>query len=231
VAGRLSSARQTAAARFASELRRLLADLAMARTQFEVRFNPEPLGPESWSSAGIDRAEFFVSPNPGEEPRALARIASGGELSRIMLALKTLSAHSGRSPGAPQKTLIFDEVHAGIGGQVADVLGRRLHELGDDFQVLCITHLPQIAARATTHFRIAKEVRRGRTLTTVERLTAASRVDEVARMIAGEAASDAVRASAGEMLSTGSRRPSSEEAKGESESPPRGENRSKRSRN
>jgi DNA repair protein RecN (Recombination protein N) len=232
LAQRLSGARRAAATRFADELQRLLADLAMARTTFDVRFNAEPLGPESWSSSGIDRAEFFISPNPGEEPRALARIASGGELSRIMLALKTLSAHSGRSPGASQKTLIFDEVDAGIGGQVADVLGRRLRELGDDFQVLCITHLPQIAARATTHFRIAKDVRRGRTLTTVERLAAASRVDEVARMIAGDASSEAVRASASEMLRAGTRVVRSPaKAKGESESPSRGESRSKRSKN
>jgi DNA repair protein RecN (Recombination protein N) len=232
-ARRLSASRRAAAVRFSGELQRLLADLAMGRTQFDVRFNAEPLAADAWGSSGIDRAEFFISPNPGEELRALTRIASGGELSRIMLALKTLSAHTGRQAGT-QKTLIFDEVDAGIGGQVADVLGRRLHDLGGEFQVLCITHLPQIAARAMTHFRISKAVRRGRTLTSVERLTPSSRVDEVARMIAGDAASDAVRASAAEMLSprTGARTPASgAEAKGESESPLRGESRSRRSKN
>ena len=229
LAQRLSDARRAAAVRFSAALQRLLADLAMGRTQFEVRFGP-PLEREAWGASGIDRPEFFISPNQGEELRALARIASGGELSRIMLALKTLSAHAGRPAGQTQKTLIFDEVDAGIGGQVSDVLGRRLRDLGADFQVLCITHLPQIAARATTHIRIAKEVRRGRTVTSVERLTPVTRVDEVARMIAGDAASDAVRASAAEMLRAGEGS-GTRKAKGESESRPRGESRSGRSKN
>jgi DNA repair protein RecN (Recombination protein N) len=229
LAQRLSDARRAAAVRFSAELQRLLADLAMGRTQFEVRFAP-PLERDAWSASGIDRPEFFISPNQGEELRALARIASGGELSRIMLALKTLSAHAGRPAGQTQKTLIFDEVDAGIGGQVADVLGRRLRDLGADFQVLCITHLPQIAARATTHVCIAKEVRRGRTVTSVERLTPVTRVDELARMIAGDAASDSVRASAAEMLRAGEG-PATRKAKGESESRPRGESRSGRSKN
>jgi DNA repair protein RecN (Recombination protein N) len=169
----------------------------MARTRFEVRFNDRELAPEAWSDRGIDLAEFFVSPNPGEDLRPLARIVSGGELSRVMLALKTLGAED-----APGKTLIFDEVDAGIGGRVADVVGARLQALGARFQVLCITHLPQIAARGATQFRIEKSVRGDRTVTSVERLDAEGRVDEVARMIGGAAITEPVRASARELLET-----------------------------
>jgi DNA repair protein RecN (Recombination protein N) len=190
----LSRKRRDAATRFASGMEALLADLAMARTRFEVRFHPGELGPDAWSERGVDEGEFFVSPNPGEDLRPLARIVSGGELSRVMLALKTMSADRG------QKTLIFDEVDAGIGGRVAEVVGARLQALGSRFQVLCITHLPQIAARGTTQFRIEKTVRGTRTVTSVERLDAGGRVDEIARMIGGAAVTEAVRATASEML-------------------------------
>ena len=202
----LSRLRREAARQFAKTVEGLLADLAMTRTRFEVRFNAAELGPEEWAESGIDRSEFFVSPNPGEELRPLARIVSGGELSRVMLALKTMAA--GNEPG---KTLIFDEVDAGIGGRVADVVGMRLRALGDRFQVLCITHLPQISAQATTHFRIEKNVRGGRTLTSVDRLNEAARVDEIARMIGGTVVTDHVRATARELLAG--------KARGESESP------------
>jgi DNA repair protein RecN (Recombination protein N) len=195
--------------KFAREIEALLAELAMGRTRFEVRFNDGELPPEAWNERGIDEAEFFVSPNPGEDLRPLARIVSGGELSRIMLALKTLAA--GDTPG---KTLIFDEVDAGIGGRVADVVGARLQALGERFQVLCITHLPQIAARGTTQFLIEKSVRGARTATRVDRLDDAGRVEEVARMIGGASVTEQVRASARELLQVGAgfSRP---EAKGE----------------
>ena len=206
VAHELSRLRRAAAVGFARAVETLLADLAMTRTRFDVRFNAAELGPEEWNATGIDRSEFYVSPNPGEELRPLARIVSGGELSRMMLALKTMAA--GNEPG---KTLIFDEVDAGIGGRVADVVGVRLRALGDRFQVLCITHLPQIAAQATTHFRIEKNVRSGRTLTSVERLSDAGRVDEIARMIGGSVVTEPVRATARELLCG--------KARGESESP------------
>jgi DNA repair protein RecN (Recombination protein N) len=185
-----------------------------------------------WSAHGFDAAEFFLSPNPGEDLRALARTVSGGELSRVMLAIKTLTAarrfgfsdatHRPPSAGAPG--LIFDEVDAGIGGRVADVVGRRLRTLGSAFQVLCITHLPQIAAYADVQFQIEKAVERGRTRTTVRRLDAAGRVDELARMLGGEAVTDGVRQTAREMLAE---RTGEAKAKGESErakaKPPRGE--------
>ena len=195
LARELSRARRGAAVGFARGLEALLGELAMARTRFEVRFNEGELSPEAWSDRGIDQAEFFVSPNPGEDLRPLARIVSGGELSRLMLALKTLAAAD-----APGKTLIFDEVDAGIGGRVADVVGARLQALGARFQVLCITHLPQIAARGGTQFRIEKSVVGDRTVTRVERLATEGRVDEVARMIGGAAVTEQVRASAREIL-------------------------------
>src|SRR5688572_10435486 len=191
----LSRKRRSAAGKFARTLEGLLAELAMEKTRFEVRFNATEPGPEEWSDRGIDSGEFYVSPNPGEELRPLARIVSGGELSRVMLALKTLTV--GYASG---KTRIFDEVDAGIGGRVADVVGSRLRALGDRFQVLCITHLPQIAARGTTHFQIEKHVRGKRTVTSVERLTDAGRVEEIGRMIGGAAITDAARATARDLL-------------------------------
>jgi DNA repair protein RecN (Recombination protein N) len=192
----LSNARRDAASRFSSELERLLGELAMAHARFEVRFNADPLTEELWTERGIDQAEFFLSPNPGEEVRPLARIVSGGELSRVMLALKTMSVDE-----AEHKTMVFDEVDAGIGGRVADVVGGRLGALGDRFQVLCITHLPQIAARASTHFRIDKAVRRDRTVTTVQRLDGEGRIEEIGRMIGGASVTESVRTSARELLS------------------------------
>ena len=217
-AGELSKARRRAAATFGRELEALLGSLAMERTRFDVRFD-DAAGEPAWSARGIDAAEFFVSPNPGEELRPLARIVSGGELSRIMLGIKTLTATSrhgfteagDRPPSASAPGLIFDEVDAGIGGRVADVVGRTLRTLGSAFQVLCITHLPQIAAAADTHFAIEKRVDGGRTRTTVRRLDEAGRVEELARMLGGERVTDGIRASAREIL-VGRRK-----AKGESE--------------
>src|SRR6185295_11854456 len=225
----LSRERRRIAASFARSLEALLADLAMDRTRFEVRFG-EPLGEAAWSARGIDAAEFFVSPNPGEELRPLARIVSGGELSRLMLAIKTLTATSrlgwtdaeDRPPSGVAPGLIFDEVDAGIGGRVADVVGRKLRALGSAFQVLCITHLPQIAACADTHFAIEKRVERGRTRTSVARLDAEGRVEELGRMLGGETVSPGLRASAREMLAL--RAPAAaagKQAKGESK--PKGE--------
>ena len=198
LARELSRKRRDAAGPFARTVETLLAGLAMERTRFDLRFNGAEAGPEEWNERGIDRAEFYVSPNPGEELRPLARIVSGGELSRVMLALKTLAVGD-----APGKTLIFDEVDAGIGGRVAEVVGGRLRALGERFQVLCITHLPQIAARGTTQFRIEKRVRGSRTVTSVERLSDAGRVEEIARMIGGAIVTDAVRATARDLLAEG----------------------------
>ena len=233
VARALSQRRRSSATGFAKELEALLAELAMGRTRFQVRFNDRELPEDAWSERGVDQAEFFLSPNVGEDLRPMARIVSGGELSRVMLALKTMAVSRPglifREPGKSDqvsRTLIFDEVDAGIGGSVADVVGSKLRDLGSDFQVLCITHLPQIAARATTQFRIEKSVRGTRTVTTVECLDQAARVDEIARMIGGASITEPIRASAREMLlgRQGQVREKGgakgkQKAKGESESP------------
>jgi DNA repair protein RecN (Recombination protein N) len=224
----LSDARRQAAPRFVARLLELLAGLALERTRFEIRFNDAPMAEHEWSALGIDRAEFLISPNPGEELRPLARIASGGELSRVMLALKTMTftarladadgkIGARRVPGIGAPGMIFDEVDAGIGGRVADAVGRRLRGLGSAFQVLCITHLPQVAACADAHFAIEKRVERDRTLTRVTRLTPEGRVEELARMLAGNAVSPAVRASAREMLQRGAEAKGELKSKGESE--------------
>jgi len=207
----LSRKRRTAATGFSSQIEAQLGELAMARTRFEVRFNAEEAPESAWGERGIDQAEFFVSPNPGEDLRPLARIVSGGELSRVMLALKTMAVE-----GGSEKTLIFDEVDAGIGGRVAEVVGAKLQQLGERFQVICITHLPQIASRAGTHYHIEKSVRASRTVTAVQHLDTPSRIEEIGRMISGRSLTEPVRASAREMLGLGAK--GKQKAKGESES-------------
>jgi DNA repair protein RecN (Recombination protein N) len=200
-AKKLSKARHTAAVPFATALEVLLEGLAM-RARFEVRFRESELPTDAWGSSGLDEVEFYLSANPGEDLRPLARIASGGELSRIMLALKTLAAGKGEANGSnsTDRTLVFDEVDAGIGGEVAAVVGEHLRLLAGAHQVLCITHLPQIAAHGTTQFRIEKSVRGDRTTTSVVRLTHEDRVMELARMIGGGSVSTAVKESAAELL-------------------------------
>ncbi|MBP7779019.1 MAG: DNA repair protein RecN [Acidobacteria bacterium] len=182
VAGTLSKARHVAAQALGAAVEAGLAELGMARTRFEVRLSTTD-SPQGWHAGGIDTAEFFLAANPGEDPRPLARIASGGELSRIMLAFKTLAAGE-----HPTRTLIFDEVDAGIGGRAASVVGEKLRSLGDRSQVLCITHLPQIAALAATHYAIDKTAKGPRTVTAVTRLDDRGRELEIARMMAGESA-------------------------------------------
>ena len=180
VAERLSEQRRRTAQALRDELARVLADLAMPHACVQARFAAAPLPTERWSASGIDEAELYFSANPGEEARPLARIASGGELSRVMLGLKTLA-----TTDRPGKTLIFDEVDAGIGGAAADSVGRMLRTLARRFQVLCVTHLPQIAAYATSHHHVSKCVRDGRTATSVESLGEQGRVAELARLMTG----------------------------------------------
>jgi len=221
-AASLSAKRRRRARDFATALERELASLAMGGTRFEVRFDDGEIGEERWTARGLDVAEFFVSPNPGEDVRPLPRIVSGGELSRVMLALKTLA-----TTDSPGKTLVFDEVDAGIGGRVADVVGQRLQSLGRVFQVLCITHLPQIAVCAQSHYRVAKVERGGRTHTTVDALWGPARIDELARMIAGSVVTDGARSTAREMLAA--RQGESEPgAKGESPAGSKGERRKRK---
>jgi DNA repair protein RecN (Recombination protein N) len=227
-AERLAGARRDAARELGRRLERSLGDLAMERTTVEVRFHDGAVPETEWTASGIDAAEFFVSPNPGEEPRALARIVSGGELSRIMLAIKALTASSrlgyseaaDRAPSAAAPGLIFDEVDAGIGGRAADVVGGTLRTLGSTFQVLCITHLPQIAAYADAQYAIRKHVDGGRTRTDVTRLDEAGRVEELARMLGGAAVTPGLKASAREMLDS---RRHGDQAAAKGEVKPKGE--------
>ena len=207
VARELSAARKAAARRLGTALEADLSQLAMPQARVDVRV-VETGSPERWTNRGIDDVELFFSPNPGEDLRPLAKIASGGELSRVMLALRTLAKHD-----APGRTLVFDEVDAGIGGAAADSVGARLQTLGRRHQVLCITHLAQIAARAVVHFQTSKQVRAGRTLTSVVRLDDSGREGELARMIAGAAVTPQVLASARELLAI--RRHGEIKAKGE----------------
>ncbi|MEO8677292.1 MAG: DNA repair protein RecN, partial [Casimicrobiaceae bacterium] len=206
-ASQLAVARRTAARALASALEGELAELAMPNSRVEIRISTVDR-PEEWTRNGTDIVEFFLSANPGEEPRALARIASGGELSRIMLALRTSV-----NVADPGRTLIFDEVDAGIGGAAADAVGARLQSLGRRQQVVCITHLPQIAARSGAHFHISKQVKGGRTTTRAARLDDGGREMEIARMIAGAEVSPQVLSSARELIAL--RSESEPKAKGE----------------
>jgi DNA repair protein RecN (Recombination protein N) len=189
---RISHARGRAPGR---DSRRDLHHLAMPACRLDVQVRTIE-DADAWTSRGIDQVEFFFSPNPGEQLRPLAKIASGGELSRFMLALR-IATSSG-----PARTLIFDEVDAGIGGAAADAVGARLQALGARHQVLCVTHLPQIAARASAHFQISKAIRSGRTITSLVRLDDRGREGEIGRMIGGAAVSAQVLASAREFLVT-----------------------------
>jgi DNA repair protein RecN (Recombination protein N) len=196
----LSRKRRSAARDLEKKVQGELALLAMERTRFQVSFSPDsPAGSaddtSAWTERGLETAEFLLSPNPGEELRPLARIASGGELSRILLALKSVASLDARG-----KTLVFDEVDAGIGGRVAEVVGRKLRDMAQRHQVLCVTHLPQIASMADRHLVVRKQVERGRTTTEVGVLDASERVEEVARMLGGETVTDAARRHAREMV-------------------------------
>jgi DNA repair protein RecN (Recombination protein N) len=144
---------------------------------------------------GLDEVEFLISPNPGETLKPLKKIASGGELSRLMLAVKSIGRDHDHS-----KTLIFDEIDAGIGGHTAEFVARKLQQLAQNNQVLCITHLPQIASFALHHFRIEKNIIKDRTFTTVKKLTRTERIQEIARLLAGSHISDATLQNAKEML-------------------------------
>ena len=195
LARRLSQERREAAIELKKAVQKELASLGMKRTALEVRIEEIPLSPK-----GIDRVELLISPNIGEEVKALAKIASGGELSRIMLALKRILARVGA-----RQVLVFDEVDAGIGGAIAEVVGKKLRDLSKDHQVICVTHLPQIACFAEEHYSVKKEVKGGRTVTTVHRLAKEDVVDEIARMLGGVKVTEKTRAHAKEMIENAKR--------------------------
>lgn len=190
VAAQLSELRKKKATEFAALVQAQLRDLAMERAIFSVDFQTRPA-----DATGLDQVEFHFSANAGEVARPLSKIASGGEISRVMLAIKT--ALAGRA-GVP--TLIFDEVDVGLGGRAAATMARKIEELAQHYQVLVISHLPQIASRAATQFRIEKSEHKGRVSTQVRQLSDEERVTEIARMLAGEKVTDTALANAREML-------------------------------
>jgi DNA repair protein RecN (Recombination protein N) len=181
LASELSGHRQKAARKLEKQVAGELAGLAMPGTQFVIATERC-----AWSEAGFDAVSFLVSPNPGEAPGELEKVASGGEISRIALALKTCLAATGRKEDSAPRTLVFDEVDAGIGGRAAEGVGRRLQRLAVESQVLCVTHLPQIAAFASHHYVVEKKQIRGRTVTGIEELDAPGRTRELGRMLSGE---------------------------------------------
>ena len=188
----ISAERRAAAGRLGQGIEAELADLQMTGAGFAVdlQWDDDPAGATvdgrrvAVHRTGLDRIEFLVAPNPGEGLKPLAKIASGGETSRLMLALKGVLAQADRTP-----TLIFDEIDQGIGGRVGGVVGEKLWRLARNHQVLCITHLPQLAAFGDQHFRVEKVQRAGRTFTTVGPLPDQERLAELAQMLgsAGEA--------------------------------------------
>ncbi len=191
----LSVKRRSAAPELCRALEQELAHLAFGSARCEYEWRPVAEDESAWTSRGIDSGELLLSANLGEPAKSLARIASGGELSRIMLACHMVGPSDPRA-----ETLIFDEVDAGIGGQAADAVGARLRQLGQRHQVLCVTHLPQVAAYGDVHFRVAKVERSGRTVSTIERLDGGERVEELARMMAGNVSSATVKAGAQSLL-------------------------------
>jgi DNA repair protein RecN (Recombination protein N) len=185
-AGRLRAAGETGAAVSA-----LMQKLALASGRFEVALSPLAEG----AAHGLEQIEFRVAGLAGQEAKPLAKVASGGELSRISLAIQVLTSRSASVP-----TLIFDEVDVGIGGGVAEIVGRLLRELGDERQVLCVTHLPQVAARAEWQWQVSKETRDGATLSSIQPLDEEGRIREIARMLGGVEVTDITLAHAGELL-------------------------------
>jgi DNA repair protein RecN (Recombination protein N) len=192
----LSEAREAAAQRLSGEVTQLMQVLGMAGGQFAVKVTPAD---NEFSAAGSDEVEFLVSANPGQPLKSLSRVASGGELSRISLAVQV----AGRAKTS-SLCMVFDEVDAGIGGAVAEIVGKQLRGLGERAQVLCVTHLPQVASQAHAQFRVTKLSDGKVTRTAVKPLSAPERVDEIARMLGGVDISEQARAHARDMLSKAS---------------------------
>jgi DNA repair protein RecN (Recombination protein N) len=195
-AAALTAAREAAAGALTTALSAELPPLKLERARFHIDIARLP--ESGWGPRGADRVTFLIATNPGDAPGALDRIASGGELSRLMLALKVVLTGAGAV-----ETLIFDEVDSGIGGATAAAVGERLARVAQGVQVLVVTHSPQVAARGTAQLRVAKQVADDRAVTTVETLDAAARREEIARMLAGESITDAARDAAASLLTAG----------------------------
>jgi DNA repair protein RecN (Recombination protein N) len=191
VAEQLGAERRRAASALSAAVTAGMQELAMAGGKFEIQLTVLPEG----TARGLEAVEFLVTANPGQPLRPLAKVASGGELSRIGLALQVIASQANTAG-----TLIFDEVDVGIGGRVAEIVGRMLRQLGQSRQVLCVTHLPQVAAQANWQWSIAKQSRDGGTVTEVTVLDEAARVGEIARMLGGESITETTRQHAREML-------------------------------
>lgn len=190
---KLSAARRKAAAWLSRQVAESMQTLGMPGGTFQIAVNA--VGADDASSHGADEIEFLVSANPGQPPRPLPKVASGGELSRISLAIQVAAVQSQSLP-----CLVFDEVDAGVGGGVAEIVGRQLHTLGERAQVLCVTHLPQVASQAHAHVRVTKLTDGKTTRTTLHTLTPDERVEEIARMLGGVSITDKAREHAAEML-------------------------------
>lgn len=191
----LSLQRREAAERLGSEVASNLAELDMPRARFCARFSEETTGEPLFSPTGIDRVDFLFSANPGEDVKPLARVASGGELSRVLLAIKGLLSRKGEA-----ETLIFDEVDAGIGGRAAELVGIQLSKLALRHQVICITHLPQIACYGKYHYVVQKQAEGNQTHSSIRMLTESERSEELARMLGGLSISGKAREHAKELL-------------------------------
>jgi DNA repair protein RecN (Recombination protein N) len=195
----LSVKRHEVALQLTGEVERVLAALDMARARFAVAFDRRDGGGSpaepSFTPTGIDKAEFILSANPGEDLKPLAKVASGGELSRILLALKSILSHKGEA-----ETLIFDEVDAGIGGRTAELVGVQLQRLAGKHQVICITHLPQIACYGEHHYKVVKQTDGEETTTHIHLMPDKERMEELARMLGGISVSEKARAHARELL-------------------------------
>ena len=202
VAGDLSTAPRAAARRLETSMGEELATLGLSDALFRIEQNTpaEEAAADALTATGFDAVEFHLSANPAQEPKPLARIASGGELSRMMLALKALTATSSETP-----ILIFDEVDAGIGGTVADAVARRLKSLAASRQIFCITHVPQIAAYADHHFAVVKHRRSGRTFAEARILALDERVQELSRMLGGTVAPAEAERYARRLIAAGAR--------------------------
>jgi DNA repair protein RecN (Recombination protein N) len=179
-AAKLTAVRKQAAKSLAAKVESELAALAMEKTRVEIRVSAA-----AWTELGADAVEFLIAPNVGEEPKPLDKIASGGEISRVALALKACTSPARASKATP-RTLVFDEVDAGVGGSAAEAVGRRLKKLAASSQVLCVTHLPQIAGFADHHYSVEKHSAKGRTFASIEELSPEQRTREIGRMLSGE---------------------------------------------
>jgi len=195
-AKKLTAGRKKAAQKLADEVSAAMADLGMPNGVFQVEVSSRD--GDDWSAHGLDNVEFLISANPGQKPQPLSKVASGGELSRMSLAIQVIA-----SDGSEIPTMVFDEVDSGVGGGVAEMVGRRLRELGDYRQVLCVTHLPQVASLGNNHFRVTKLTDGKSTRTRIAELGGDERVDEIARMLGGVQITKRTRDHAAEMLQQG----------------------------